>query len=205
MHVLKLVMWSGSPIIRVSDDCNDIRNKPVEHLLRVHWLILVFRALACIPDTGDGCTSCRDPADAVMAEEELPPPPPLSSRGGRLVVSCACWSCRWSNVLPLPLPLLMPSATINWDVVSGVLWSSSTAELLLWWLLARLEEGASGSLGSSWQRWPMFRFIQRAQGRSCATGDCQWQSFKHRRGKRLACRNWAGRTRSHVICCSRVD
>jgi len=65
----------------------------------------------------------------------------------------------------MPLPL----STLPCCTGSGGDPSSSGAELVCW--LFAFFVADSGSRGSSWQRCPILRFIQRAHGRSCATAE----------------------------------
>lgn len=159
-------------------------------------------ALACIPDTGAGCTSDRG----------LPRP-----SGSAFKAVSVAWPGPAASIRPSKAggPTEFPLWSSDDRAMSDETSKSSTPD----------EPGAflaflwSGSLGSSWQRWPILRFMHRVHGRSCSVGPClrvsqiprHQREAQGRRGRtepRPASGNEPSRrilhTRSHVICCSQT-
>lgn len=127
------------------------------------------RALACIPGTVPGCTSWRGPPRPTAAAFPTwtgPFPIPPSKPGGLMVLSIA----------------LRPMS--DWDS------ESCTVEVAS----ALLAFRDSVSRGSSWQRWPIFRFMHLVQG----------LSYKRSRKNPLAIdpsrRRWGGGNTYKITC-----
>ena len=149
MHILELTLWTKPVVRRIPDNCAPINHCQLDPHGNdsLHWLPLLLRAFAWIAETGDGWTSCKGPAWESAAVPILK------------VLSCGF---AWDG----STGLLIPPSTLLWSC-SAAASSSSIAELLCCFL--DFFVAVSGSRGSSWQRCPIFRFIQRAHGRSCTT------------------------------------
>lgn len=139
----------------------DVRLRATTHcvILRdLHWFMLPRpRPLACIPESCAGRTSCIElprpsepAAPAVIPAAAAAAAAPPSKEGALMAAAATAALVLWS---------IAPCAMSDWDSVSSIF--EPAAVLPLAFLV-------SCSRGSSWQRWPMLRFIHLVQGLSCS-------------------------------------
>ncbi len=118
-------------------------------------------AWACMAAAGVGCTSCggslRPMPPASKAADSAGARPSPASKGA---AASAGWAASTSKGLgaraPATCSISLRSSSWRSDV------SSAVGAVLAFFI--------SASRGSSWQRWPILRFIHRVQGRSWPSG-----------------------------------